>query len=73
MNSPEPKCTIGERLLPIDGLRAKIARVEATGGHRLDLWNAILRLSRGNPQGNPWFLPFAAVMTGDPTLVANAK
>ncbi len=73
MNQSADKCTIGEKLLPIDALREKIAHIEATGGRRLDLWNAMLRLSRGNPQGNPWFLPFVAVMTGDPALVAEAK
>ena len=73
MDSPRTDCTIGEKLLPIDALRAKIAHIEATGGRRLDLWNAMLRLSRGNPQGNPWFLPFVAVMTDDSALIAEAK
>lgn len=73
MNTSKTSCTVGERLLPIDRLRDKIKRVEAAGGRRLELWNGILRLARGNPSGNPWFLPFAAVVTGDPRLVEEAK
>ena len=65
--------TIGETLLPLDALRAKIARIERQGGRRLELWNGIRRLARGNPAGNPWFLPFVAVMEGDPALLALAK
>ena len=66
-------CTIGERLLPIDALRQKIARVAAQGGRRLELWNGIRRFACGNPDGNPWFLPFVAVMEDDPALIALAK
>jgi hypothetical protein len=65
--------SIGEHLLPVDALRAKMARVQSQGGRRLELWNGIRRLACGNPSGNPWFLPFVAVMEQDPVLLGLAK
>ncbi len=73
MNTPPTKPSINEMLLPIGALREKAARLASQGGRRRQLWNCVRQLARGNPQGNPWFLPFVAVVEDDPVLLAAAK
>ncbi len=73
MSKPQTSLSISETLLPIAPLREKVARIARQDGRRRQVWNCVRQMARGNPSGNPWFLPFVAVMEDDAALVTAAK
>ena len=58
--------------IDIKAQRRKLRGLEPKTSRTADLWSHVKRLARDNPHGNPWLLPFVALIDEQPADIANA-
>jgi len=56
----------------LDALRAKLARAACDGSAMGQLWLSVKNRAQQAPDAFPWFVPFVALVTGEPDDVRAA-